>query len=807
MNQRRFRFGITATTLFAMAIPAFAQVDPGSTWPMFKSNAARKGSVTGVTGAAVTPAWTLSNVGNCAAGGITTGSNGSLYYKSNDGPEVYVYRLSMATGAIQAQSVNLSEAGAGTGSYSGVAVGVSEVYVCQSPTATLPTRIIVLDKSTLAILRTYTSAAFSSLRGTPLISTITDVNGHYTLYVADRGNNTLHAVDATDGTVRWTVNTNTAASLFGQCGPLWVTGNGKQAIAYFRNTAAFPGIAFEDNGDMSPPNLLWENGPDSFNWFGSGALSTDGTAIYVTTFNDGNVATLWKLDITNGNTIWSVPGNRGTPDERNYFSRPSVIGNRIYCGGGFGVVTCIVDEGATYSIAWEQRDTRGEITGITAVQTATGDTFVYGVAQSVFIGSVEQTYAEMRVLQDLGDHFCEVYRTSLGDTMKPTRFSANTPVPDAAGNVYVAGGIPSTTLPATGQVYRFSVGATAPCGACCFTDGTCEVTPSDMCPGLGGLFQGVGTDCDPAPCPPVGACCLPGGEGCIQTFEALCTAALGDYQGDGTFCVSYAATRAAVALEDIHTTGTPLGAGLPPEDASTTIPIGFTFNFFGNDYTDVRVNDNGYISFSGGEGPQSWVPDFGTVEPNDVVAVAWTDLSSRLPLASAEPNGVFYQNLTSPSRLVIQWHRVSTFTGNPTAVDESTFQVILYEGSNNIEIRWGSLDIFLVDTLAEAGLENIDGTRTQQVANAISGESQLFTYSGLCVAACPGERGDINCDGGIDFFDIDPFLLSLFDNPAYLATYCGGSNCAADVDCSGGVDFFDIDPFLACLFSTCPPCP
>ena len=71
-------------------------------------------------------------------------------------------------------------------------------------------------------------------------------------------------------------------------------------------------------------------------------------------------------------------------------------------------------------------------------------------------------------------------------------------------------------------------------------------------------------------------------------------------------------------------------------------------------------------------------------------------------------------------------------------------------------------------------------------------------------AGCPGQRGDTNCDGTVDFFDIDPFLTALFNNPQYLATYCGGSNCAVDVDESGTVDFFDIDPFLMCVFGDCP---
>ena len=74
--------------------------------------------------------------------------------------------------------------------------------------------------------------------------------------------------------------------------------------------------------------------------------------------------------------------------------------------------------------------------------------------------------------------------------------------------------------------------------------------------------------------------------------------------------------------------------------------------------------------------------------------------------------------------------------------------------------------------------------------------SQTFTAS---FAAVPAGDGDANCDGLIDFFDIDPFLLALFDSVGYAATYPGCLQFA-DVDDSGAVDFFDIDPFLAVLF-------
>jgi hypothetical protein len=63
-------------------------------------------------------------------------------------------------------------------------------------------------------------------------------------------------------------------------------------------------------------------------------------------------------------------------------------------------------------------------------------------------------------------------------------------------------------------------------------------------------------------------------------------------------------------------------------------------------------------------------------------------------------------------------------------------------------------------------------------------------------------RCDVNCDRVVDFFDIDPFLLALFDAPAYAAQYpyCDMLT-VADTDGNGSVDFFDIDPFLECLFN------
>jgi hypothetical protein len=65
-------------------------------------------------------------------------------------------------------------------------------------------------------------------------------------------------------------------------------------------------------------------------------------------------------------------------------------------------------------------------------------------------------------------------------------------------------------------------------------------------------------------------------------------------------------------------------------------------------------------------------------------------------------------------------------------------------------------------------------------------------------------HGDVNCDGNVDFFDIDPFLLVLFDPTGYADQYPGCPLANADCNSDNSVDFFDIDPFLNCLFNGCP---
>ncbi|MBU0640066.1 MAG: hypothetical protein KKB50_14470, partial [Planctomycetes bacterium] len=59
--------------------------------------------------------------------------------------------------------------------------------------------------------------------------------------------------------------------------------------------------------------------------------------------------------------------------------------------------------------------------------------------------------------------------------------------------------------------------------------------------------------------------------------------------------------------------------------------------------------------------------------------------------------------------------------------------------------------------------------------------------------------GDLNCDGEIDGFDIDAFILALADPTAYANAYPTCADTLADVNADGAINGFDIDAFVTLL--------
>ncbi|MFG0286276.1 MAG: GC-type dockerin domain-anchored protein [Phycisphaerales bacterium JB039] len=489
------RLLITAAAA-GLAAPAMAQY-ADSAWPSWRGGPENRASVE-APGPATSLAFEVADVPMAAVGGFTFDTDGDVYYKSRADAGVQVFRLDPATGAVLASTAVLPSNG---GAYAGVAVGTDALYTCLYNGAEASS-VLKLDKDTLAIIAEWDLDAFIGLRGTPLIGSVPNARGNVNLYVSDRNGAAIHAIDSVTGDLEWTYSV-IYDTPFGMIGPQWVdAGTGRDRIAYFGNGALGPGAVLEDNGDGTF-DIVWDAaGPESFNWYGSGVLSEDGDNIYVTTFNDGDVESLWSIDAATGDVLWSVPGLRGTPEELNFFSRPAAVGNRVYCFGGFGVVATFDDNGSSYTPGWEYRSGVGEYTAGSVAVTPGGDTYVYAVRQGNPDPAAFEP-AQFLVLKDNGADFEVILETTLGDTMIPSLFGNNSAAIDADGSVWVGSG--RDTAVGLGSIYKFAVDSG--CYADC--DGSGELDFFDFL-----CFQNAFATGDPyADCD---------GTGVLDFFDFLC---------------------------------------------------------------------------------------------------------------------------------------------------------------------------------------------------------------------------------------------------------------------------------------------
>ncbi|MEW6249746.1 MAG: PKD domain-containing protein [Planctomycetota bacterium] len=65
--------------------------------------------------------------------------------------------------------------------------------------------------------------------------------------------------------------------------------------------------------------------------------------------------------------------------------------------------------------------------------------------------------------------------------------------------------------------------------------------------------------------------------------------------------------------------------------------------------------------------------------------------------------------------------------------------------------------------------------------------------------AAPPTRGDLNCDGTVNFGDINPFVLAVSNPAGYAASYPNCNIMQGDLNGDGQVNFADISPFVALL--------
>jgi hypothetical protein len=204
------------------------------------------------------------------------------------------------------------------------------------------------------------------------------------------------------------------------------------------------------------------------------------------------------------------------------------------------------------------------------------------------------------------------------------------------------------------------------------------------------------------------------------------------------------------------------------------------------DFTDVP--NDGRVYFARQATPvdaSDWHYEIAIQNLNSDRAVG--GLLVRLPAGASASNLGFH---------FVEYHSGEVYDGTPwdSVVTASGVQwdtVDYATNANANALRWGTLYNFWFDadvppqsaTLAELHLFKPGTPDTLEVR----------------VGPIPLLSGDTNCDGTVDFGDINPFVLLLTAPSAWETGHPGCPMANGDINGDGSVDFGDINPFVALL--------
>lgn len=138
------------------------------------------------------------------------------------------------------------------------------------------------------------------------------------------------------------------------------------------------------------------------------------------------------------------------------------------------------------------------------------------------------------------------------------------------------------------------------------------------------------------------------------------------------------------------------------DDDSEMLTMPFDFEFYGEDYSQIYVSSNGFISFDSGNASSysnTQLPTSST--PNNLIAGFWDDLNP------SSGGNIYYE--ATDNQIIIQFSNVQHYNSS----DMVSFQYIL---SDNGTIQLQYLDVGNDFSENTVGIENIDGTDGLQVA-------------------------------------------------------------------------------------------
>lgn len=190
---------------------------------------------------------------------------------------------------------------------------------------------------------------------------------------------------------------------------------------------------------------------------------------------------------------------------------------------------------------------------------------------------------------------------------------------------------------------------------------------------------------------------------------------------------------------DLGTNGTAITFSNLDNANSAATPIGFSFNYNGSNFTQVRINTNGFIklgtlapsidslyfaggaSYTGGIFNSTDINDANIIAPFNHDLIGGTGAEIRTYTSGTAPNRAY----------TIQYKNMRDKTISPAVqFDAINFQIILYESSNIIEFVYGS---FVASTnlssfkSAACGIKGDIGTTANELITVTKGSTTVWS--------------------------------------------------------------------------------
>jgi gliding motility-associated-like protein len=245
----------------------------------------------------------------------------------------------------------------------------------------------------------------------------------------------------------------------------------------------------------------------------------------------------------------------------------------------------------------------------------------------------------------------------------------------------------------------------------------------------------------------------------------------------------------------------PITSGTAPDyrndDGSTlSIPLGFSFCFYGTTYTSCFINNNGNISFGS---PYSTFSSNPFPDPGFVmIAPFWGDVDTQNPAS-----GLPYFKKTGTS-LIVKWSNVGYFSSKADKLND--FQLIITDGSdpilpngNNVAFCYG--DMQWTTGSASGGVGGFGGVPSTVGVN--KGDGTNFVQIGRFDAPGSSYDGPYGLNDGVSFLDYKSYFFNTCGTnnnlpPIVQDATGGGSSCGDTIRiCALGDTLVYTTTFLA----------